>query len=347
MTALAMEAEFDDVAGWTADAVAQLGERYAIPAACRGSASPAALAWLAEACELSPGTVLLDVGAGAGGPAAWAARRFGVRPILVEPMPAACRAASRMFGLPVIKADGRSMPLPSASIDAAWCLGVLDTVEDKAALLREIHRVLKPGASLGLLVVVARDRRISPVPEGNHFPTQAELAAVLDETGFDLVEQVQRPNDAPLSWSRRAARVAEVVALRHRAERAYELAAHQSASFTRLFASGQASIQLVHAVPRPARRTRPPQGGHMSTPPGDDEVEFDLEIEVQRELRAARASCAEELLTQSPAQWLFDPVEEQAYEVELRGLLGAIQELERGAEPGPADLPTHPDPFDR
>lgn len=70
MTVAAMTAEFDDVADWTADAVEQLGDRYAIPAACRGSSSPAALAWLAEVCELSAETTLLDVGAGAGGPAA-------------------------------------------------------------------------------------------------------------------------------------------------------------------------------------------------------------------------------------------------------------------------------------
>ncbi|NYE14930.1 hypothetical protein [Actinomadura citrea] len=89
MTASAMVAEFDDVAGWTADAVERLGDRYAIPAACRGSANPAAWAWPAEACELRPGSVLLDVGAGVGGPVAWAAERFGVRPILLEPMPAA------------------------------------------------------------------------------------------------------------------------------------------------------------------------------------------------------------------------------------------------------------------
>ncbi|CNF53505.1 methyltransferase family protein [Mycobacterium tuberculosis] len=108
-----MTAEFDDVARWTADAVELLGERHAIPAACRGSADPAALAWLGEACELAAGTTLLDVGAGAGGPAAWAAERFGVRPVLLERMPAACRAAARLFGLPV------RAPLPAARLRAA------------------------------------------------------------------------------------------------------------------------------------------------------------------------------------------------------------------------------------
>ncbi|NEA21693.1 methyltransferase domain-containing protein, partial [Actinomadura bangladeshensis] len=72
----------------------------------------------------------------------------GVRPVLLERMPAACRAAARLFGLPVITADGARIPLRTGSADAAWCLGVLDTVRDKAALLGEIRRVLAPGAPL-------------------------------------------------------------------------------------------------------------------------------------------------------------------------------------------------------
>ncbi|WBQ03630.1 class I SAM-dependent methyltransferase [Kribbella sp. CA-293567] len=251
MTAAAMVAEFDDVAGWTADAVEQLGDGYAIPAACRGSASPAALAWLAEACELSAGTTLLDVGAGVGGPAAWAARRFGVRAVLLEPMQTACRAATRLFGLPVLAADGARIPLRTNSIDTAWCLGVLCTVEDKAALLGEIHRVLRPGAPLGLLVVVASGRRSQPLPEGNHFPVQYELDRLLDGAGFSLVEQTTRPDIAPLSWSRRLEEVTAAVAAQHRADPAYRLAARQSERLSRLFSSGHLSMQLIHAARRP------------------------------------------------------------------------------------------------
>jgi len=242
-----MVAEFDDFAGWTADAVEQLGPRHAIPAACRGSANPAALAWLAEACELAAGTTLLDVGAGAGGPAAWAAERFGVRPILVEPMLTACRAAARLFGLPVIAADGARIPLRPESVDATWCLGVLCTVQDKAALLGEIHRVLKPGASLGLLVVIARAPRTHPAPDGNHFPTQDELATLLTRTGFDLREHIDRPDDVPLSWSQRAEQVATVVATRHHADPAHALATHQSERLTRLLTTRQIAVRLVHA----------------------------------------------------------------------------------------------------
>ena len=38
-----MVEEFDTVASWTADAVQELGQDHALPAACRGSGSPAAL----------------------------------------------------------------------------------------------------------------------------------------------------------------------------------------------------------------------------------------------------------------------------------------------------------------
>ena len=186
MTAAAMVAEFDDVAGWTADAVRRLGDRHAIPAACRGSASPTALAWLAEACELSVGMRLLDVGAGVGGPAAWAAERFGVSPILLEPMPAACRAASTLFGLPVVLADGQKIPLRTASVDVAWCLGVLCTVEDKAGLLSEMHRVLVPGGSLGpeALEMFLRIERPAPPgapAEGDNYETIGQF--------YDAIEQ--------------------------------------------------------------------------------------------------------------------------------------------------------------
>jgi SAM-dependent methyltransferase len=243
-----MAAEFADFAGWTADAVEQLGAGHAIPAACRGSSSPAALAWLAEACELAPGDTLLDVGAGVGGPAAWAAERFGVRPVLVEPMFPACRAASRLFGLPVVAAHGGRLPLRSGTVDVGWCLGVLCTVEDKAALLGELHRVLKRGASLGLLVVVSRTQLQLPTPDGNHFPTQRELTELLADAGFEVMEQIARPNAAPLSWSRRVEQVAAAVAAKHQTDEAYALAARQTECLSRLLTARQVSLQLIHAV---------------------------------------------------------------------------------------------------
>jgi hypothetical protein len=57
----------------------------------------------------------VDVGAGLGGPAAYAAHRTGVQPVLVEPEPDACRAAARLFGAPVVQADATTLPFGAAT----------------------------------------------------------------------------------------------------------------------------------------------------------------------------------------------------------------------------------------
>ena len=88
----AQEIEFDLLAGWTEDAVQELGPEYAIPAGCRGSGSPADLAWLAEALAVGPETRIADVGSGVGGPAGWLAEHFGATPVCAEPMSVAAAA---------------------------------------------------------------------------------------------------------------------------------------------------------------------------------------------------------------------------------------------------------------
>ena len=80
-----MQAEFDTVAVWTADAAVELGLDSYVPAGCRGSASPGGLRWLLDRLALHPATTFLDVGAGVGGPASFAAGETGVTPLLTDP----------------------------------------------------------------------------------------------------------------------------------------------------------------------------------------------------------------------------------------------------------------------
>lgn len=148
----AMEAEFDTVAEWTARVAADLGPQFHVPAGCRGSGSPAALDWLIEHMVLRPGESLLDSGAGVGGPAAYAVQSRSVRPVLAEPELGACRAAERLFGLPVVCADGAKLPWANETFDAAWSLGVLCTTPNQLGMLEELRRVVRPGARIGLLV---------------------------------------------------------------------------------------------------------------------------------------------------------------------------------------------------
>src|SRR4051812_30084406 len=109
------QSEFGTVASWTADELASLDADSLIAAACRGSASPAALAWLAECLALRAGDRLLDVGAGLGGPAAWAAEHYGVVPTTVEPMQEAAAGGRELFGLDAAVATATQLPLRSAS----------------------------------------------------------------------------------------------------------------------------------------------------------------------------------------------------------------------------------------
>jgi SAM-dependent methyltransferase len=246
----AMDAEFDVYAQWTLEAVQKLGADHAIPAGCRGSASPGALAWLGEACELGEGRSLVDVGGGVGGPAAFAALRFGVRPIVVEPMLGACRAAHTLFDMPALAGTGDRLPLADGSVDAAWCLGVLCTTPRKAEVVRELRRVLRPGAALGLLVFVGPQPHPSGSPDGNEFPTGAEVLTILAAAGFDVVEQVDVDDfaDPPLSWTERADRVDEAIEQTHGGDPRFALVQDQQQRIGHLLATGQVTGKLLHAT---------------------------------------------------------------------------------------------------
>jgi SAM-dependent methyltransferase len=235
----AMEAEFDTVAGWTEEAVRALGPEYAVPAGCRGTGSEGALRWLADRLELDPGTRMLDSGAGVGGPAGWLAAERGLRPVCAEPMAAAVRASRRLFGLPSVVALGQQLPFADASFDAAWCLGVLCTTSDKAEALGELRRVLRPGARLGLLVFVADGPLPPPLPEGNEFPSEAELRDLLTDAGFALGETGTADlGDSSEEWTERAGAVEAEIARRHGGDPAFEQAEENSRRVGRLLSKG-------------------------------------------------------------------------------------------------------------
>jgi SAM-dependent methyltransferase len=235
----AMEAEFDTVAGWTEEAVRALGSEYAVPAGCRGSGSEGALRWLADRLDLGPGARMLDSGSGIGGPAGWLAGDRGVRPVCAEPMAAAVRASRRMFGLPSVVALGQHLPFADGAFEAAWCLGVLCTTSDKAGALGELRRVLADGGRLGLLVFVADGPLPPPLPEGNEFPSEAELRALLVDAGFTLDATAAADlADSPSEWTERADAVEAEIARRHEAEPAFRQADENSRRVGRLLADG-------------------------------------------------------------------------------------------------------------
>jgi SAM-dependent methyltransferase len=232
--------EFDTMATWTADAVTELGEEYALPAACRGSGSPAALDWLCGQLDLGAGTRLLDSGAGVGGPAEYAASRLGVLPTLVEPMEGACRAARRLFGHPVVAADGAALPFANGVFDAGWSLGVLCTVEDKERHLTEMVRAVRPGGALGLLVFVRLVDELPQEPEANEFPTMAELDAAVQRVGLAPLERARIADfpASPPAWADAADEVTKWIGREHGDEEGWRTAQAQQQSVIDLIETG-------------------------------------------------------------------------------------------------------------
>ena len=243
----AMQAEFSTVAEWTARVALDLGPDHHVPAGCRGSGSPAALDWLIEQLGLDPGASLLDSGAGVGGPAAYAAQSCSARPVLVEPEPGACRAAKRLFGHPVVCAGGDKLPIADRSFDAAWSLGVLCTMSDQLALLTELHRTVRPGGRIGLLVFVAHRPLPTGYLAGNDFPTMERLHELVRESSLRVEHRLGTADlpAIPDAWTERMDAVDHALEDRYGHTEAWQLAERQSSKIGQLLSDGTLTGELL------------------------------------------------------------------------------------------------------
>jgi SAM-dependent methyltransferase len=153
-----------------------------------------------EAFAGLPATVL-EIGAGAGANMRYL--QAGTRLIAVEPnrhMHPYLRAAARRRGIHLDLREGTAerLPLPDASVAAVVSSLVLCSVQDPAAVLREVRRVLQPGGRFWCVEHVR-------APEGTALATLQrvvarpwrwvfegcecrDLAALLEAAGFASLE---------------------------------------------------------------------------------------------------------------------------------------------------------------
>lgn len=147
-----------------------------------------------ERAEFSPGMRLLDFGCGTGTPALRVAQECGVEVLGITTSAVGVAAAKQRAadaGVDTVDfelRDGMNTGLPSESFDRAWALESSHLMPDRAALLSEAGRVLKPGGRFVLCDII----RLRDVPFAELRASLADYAvlrAAFGEARMDRLEQ--------------------------------------------------------------------------------------------------------------------------------------------------------------
>ena len=117
-------------------------------------ASRRTVAHMASLLDLDDSKTVLDIGAGFGGPARFLAGTFGCRVTalnLSEVENRRDRAMNREQGLDqlveVVDGSFEDIPCPDASVDVVWSQDAILHSGNRARVIREVARVLKPGGT--------------------------------------------------------------------------------------------------------------------------------------------------------------------------------------------------------
>lgn len=138
--------------------------------------------------DTRPSRPALDVGA-AGGGNTRVLRSLGWPAVSVE-YSAAGAEICRSRGLDVVRADAQRLPFRDAAAGLALAFDVIEHLDDDAAAVGELHRVLRPGARL--VVAVPADPSLwsahDVAVDHKRRYTRETLAAVVEGAGFAIDE---------------------------------------------------------------------------------------------------------------------------------------------------------------
>jgi SAM-dependent methyltransferase len=178
------------------------GEVQGIPAqallASLGCGNPTALA------ELKPGETVLDLGSGGGIDVLLSARRVGPSGKaygldMTDEMLALAqenKARSGLTNVEFLRGEIERIPLPANSVDVIISNCVINLSADKARVLHEAFRVLRPGGRFAVSDIVLRDELPAPVAASVELWTGCVAGALVDsdyrrllmEAGFEQID---------------------------------------------------------------------------------------------------------------------------------------------------------------
>jgi ubiquinone/menaquinone biosynthesis C-methylase UbiE len=183
-----------------------------------------ATARFVERLGLAAGQRVLDVGSGIGGPARYVAERFGCRVTGIDLTAEFCRVAAALTArvgladrVDLHHGSALAMPFADGTFDAAYTIHMAMNIADKAALYREIHRVLRPGGAFGIYDVLAGPRGGVPyfpvpwarAPATSFLVSAEELRTLLQEAGFSVESTAERTGYAIDFFRARLAKAAQ------------------------------------------------------------------------------------------------------------------------------------------
>jgi arsenite methyltransferase len=162
---------------------------------------------LLAACSIDADAYVLEVGCGAGATASYLAREYGCRVMgvdLRESMVALARERAEREGVQdqteFRVANALSLPFGDGQFDVAVCESVATFIADKARVVREVARVVRPGGTVGLneevwlqappAGVVDYVRRTWEIEAET--PTTEGWAAMLEGAGLEVTGQTFR-----------------------------------------------------------------------------------------------------------------------------------------------------------